>query len=391
MALSSTDGETFVEDVDGYRFLGWMVLDAFYGPAFPPAKTAYLPLLIDQVEKGKTDLLYPWLEVEVKARSSDWANMNWGLFFAVNCQDDAASVTPEEQKRQIDSYPELEGYARQTRELEICEAWGLPAAPMLSDRPITSDIPTLVLAGAYDPITPPEWSRTVAGALNNSYYYEFPGSGHSIDAYNPCAESIKAAFIKDPFSVQDSSCMQEPSKPRFMLPDEVLIMDGLYHSLSEVSLGSPGGDPILEAIFLACTLIFVGELLFLIVNTGLRLVWGRTQQLQEKTVMLAHPVAGVLVLLNLGFFLGWSQYVYPKLLSEAPIILHFGVPVEYAPFFIIPIGIFVLTLVSVGFSILIWKHRIWSGLGRIFFSLVTLGAVGFVGFLIRWDLLTALF
>jgi hypothetical protein len=36
-------------------------------------------------------------------------------------------------------------------------------------------------------------------------------------------------------------------------------------------------------------------------------------------------------------------------------------------------------------------RRYWSVLGRVFYSLVTLAAVGFAWFLIRWDVLTALF
>jgi len=53
-------GESVSVPVDGRTLLGWMVTDAFYEPAYPPYKTAYLPLLIDQVERGNTDLLYAW-------------------------------------------------------------------------------------------------------------------------------------------------------------------------------------------------------------------------------------------------------------------------------------------------------------------------------------------
>jgi pimeloyl-ACP methyl ester carboxylesterase len=391
MTLPSPGGEPFIEHVDGYRFLGWMILDAFYGPAFPPSETAYFPLLIDQVEKGNTDLLYPWLEAEVNAQSSDWTDFNWGLFFAINCQDDSASVTPEDQQRQIDSYPELEGYARQTRELEICEAWGLPAAPGLADEPITSDIPTLVLSGAYDPITPPEWSKAVADQLSNSYYYEFPASGHSVDSYNPCAESIKAAFVNDPFVSPDTSCMEQAPQPQFVLPGDVLVMDGLYRSLYEVSLGSPDGDPILEGIFIACTLIFVAEILFLVMSGVIRLVRGRKGEPQDRIARIAHPLTGMVVLLNIGFFMSWSAFIYPEVFSTTPLILRFGVPSEYTPPFALPIMAFILTLVLVGITFLAWKRQFWSRFGRIFFSLVTLAAVGFAGFLIRWGVLTALF
>jgi pimeloyl-ACP methyl ester carboxylesterase len=392
VSLKSPNETTVIEKVDGYRLLSWMITDAFYGPAFPPAKTAFFPLLIDQVEKGKTDLLYPWIEAEVRGRSSDWVNLNWGLFFAVNCQDDAASVTPEDQQRQIASYPELEGYARQTRELEICAAWGLPPASPLASELVESDIPTLVLAGSYDPITPPEWSKTVADNLDNSYYYEFPASGHSVDSYNPCVENMKVAFLNDPSIAPDATCMRDLHEPDFILPSEVLIMEGLYGSLYEVSIGSPGGDPVLEVVFITCALLSIGELLFLLILGVRRIVRGSDQEKEpDRLQFIAHLVAGTIVLLNFGFFMVWSGFVYPKILNSMELILRFGVPAEFAPFFVIPIAAFVMTLVLVGIMLLVWKRRTWSVLGRIFYSLVTLAALGFAGFLIRWGVLTALF
>ena len=58
--VSRDTGEPVSVPVDGNTLLGWMVTDAFYDPAYPPYMTAYLPLLIDQVEQGNTDLLYAW-------------------------------------------------------------------------------------------------------------------------------------------------------------------------------------------------------------------------------------------------------------------------------------------------------------------------------------------
>jgi pimeloyl-ACP methyl ester carboxylesterase len=381
-----------IETIDGYRLLNWMVTDSFYGPAFPPATTAYLPLLIDQVEKGHTDLLLPWLEAEMKHSFSDLSLLNWGLFFAVNCQDDAPSVSNEQMQIQSAAYPELEGYLRQRNELEICDLWELPAAPVLADEPIESEIPALVLAGSYDPITPPEWSKAVADNLSNSYYFEFPSSGHSVNVSNPCVERIKAAFIINPFTRPDVSCMAEVSGPKFVLPEDVLLMGGFYKSLFEVSLGSSEGVPILEAIFIICTLLFIAEVLYLVV-AGIIWVLGRRKQIKPSDRMsrLAHPFAGLVVLLNIVFFVGWSAFVYPEISSSMPVILRFGVPMAYAPLFILPLVGFILTMMLGILMLLAWMRRYWSVFGRIFFSLVTLAAVGFVWFLIRWDVITALF
>jgi len=86
-------------------------LNAKPRPARPPHKTAYMPLLIDQVDQGKTDLLLPWLDDELHGRYPS-SLFVWGLYFAVNCQDDAPSATPEAMAAQTAVYPQLDGYVR---------------------------------------------------------------------------------------------------------------------------------------------------------------------------------------------------------------------------------------------------------------------------------------
>ncbi|MBN8564565.1 MULTISPECIES: alpha/beta fold hydrolase [Leptolyngbya] len=40
------------------------------------------------------------------------------------------------------------------------------------------EIPTLVLNGAYDPVTPQPYGEAVAKNLKTAYVYDFPGVGH---------------------------------------------------------------------------------------------------------------------------------------------------------------------------------------------------------------------
>ena len=42
-----------------------------------------------------------------------------------------------------------------------CDIWKAPAAEPGVAEPVRSAVPTLVLAGRFDPITPPEWGRGV--------------------------------------------------------------------------------------------------------------------------------------------------------------------------------------------------------------------------------------
>ena len=78
-----------------------------------------------------------------------------------------------------------------------------------------SDIPTLVLAGKMDPITPLQWARVVSGDLSRRYAFEFPGVGHGASTSGGCPLSIVLSFLNSPRSEPDSDCMDEMTGPRF--------------------------------------------------------------------------------------------------------------------------------------------------------------------------------
>jgi CubicO group peptidase (beta-lactamase class C family) len=55
--------------------------------------------------------------------------------------------------------------------------------------------------------------------------------------------------------------------------------------------------------------------------------------------------------------------------------------------FVLPLLAAVLTIALVGFTMLVWKERYWGVLGRVHYSLITLGALAFPPFLSYWNLL----
>ena len=90
---------------------------------------------------------------------------------------------------------------------DTCDIWQVGQADPIENQPVVSDIPTLVLAGNFDPATPPSWSKSAADYLSNGYYYQFPNGGHGeIDA-GDCPVSIALAFLSDPNTAPDGSCI----------------------------------------------------------------------------------------------------------------------------------------------------------------------------------------
>jgi hypothetical protein len=99
--------------------------------------------------------------------------------------------------------------------LSICEMWGAGTADALENAPVMSDIPTLILAGEYDPITPPAWGELVQQSLSNAYYYEFTGTGHGVSLSGDCAQSVVESFWADPASEPATACLADIGSPTF--------------------------------------------------------------------------------------------------------------------------------------------------------------------------------
>jgi pimeloyl-ACP methyl ester carboxylesterase len=88
----------------------------------------------------------------------------------------------------------------------VCEVWGAKTADPVENQPVISDIPTLILAGEYDPATPPSYGRMVAENLINSQLIEFPGLGHFVFAEGRCPQGIVADFLDHPGIKPETKC-----------------------------------------------------------------------------------------------------------------------------------------------------------------------------------------
>ncbi|MFT4040420.1 MAG: alpha/beta hydrolase [Thermomicrobiales bacterium] len=99
----------------------------------------------------------------------------------------------------------------------ICEQWPAGEAPAETQQAVRSDIPTLVLASAYDNLTPISWNKSAFVTLENASFAIVPMAGHGAIAYSACAQQIGAAFIADPAITPDTSCLAG-EQPDWALP-----------------------------------------------------------------------------------------------------------------------------------------------------------------------------
>src|SRR5690606_14952232 len=80
----------------------------------------------------------------------------------------------------------------------LCEQWPTFSPAADQNLPVVSPIPTLVLSGEFDPITPPNWGRMVANDLPNSQFFVLAGVGHGVARSNDCGMALVLAFLDNP-------------------------------------------------------------------------------------------------------------------------------------------------------------------------------------------------
>jgi len=101
--------------------------------------------------------------------------------------------------------------------LSVCRQWNAKPPDPIEDQPIHSTIPTLVLAGEYDPISLPVYGQAAAGMLSHSSFLLFPGMGHTTIGYDACPTGIVLAFLDHPANAPDASCIAQMHEPAFVV------------------------------------------------------------------------------------------------------------------------------------------------------------------------------
>jgi hypothetical protein len=73
----------------------------------------------------------------------------------------------------------------------------------------------LILAGEYDPATPPAYGMLAARTLSRSFFFLFPATGHGVVGRNFCATSMFHTFVERPKEKPDTTCMSGVGEPLF--------------------------------------------------------------------------------------------------------------------------------------------------------------------------------
>jgi pimeloyl-ACP methyl ester carboxylesterase len=130
---------------------------------------------------------------------------SWGMRYSVWCSEERPFENGDLIKAQSTKYKGLLGYEVMAVP-DICRVWRVKPAKSIANTPVTSSIPTLVLAAQYDAYTDPAWARSVAARIKDSHFVEIPWAGHGPAFSVPCVSNMVAAFVDDPKGVPSNDC-----------------------------------------------------------------------------------------------------------------------------------------------------------------------------------------
>jgi len=222
-----TDSSDYTYDMSGYALVNDM-FDLLYD-------TYSLPLLPGKIYaayEGDGDLYSTFgderftdsLPQGTTINPDDYFEMiddsSEGLFNSVECAEEVPfnDIDLAHQNAKSIPYalrePLLGGLQTEVKE---CAIWDAPAAPALENDPVRSDIPTLVLSGDYDPITPVAWGQAAADYLPNSHFYVLHGTGHGSVEVVACATDMALDFLAVPGDKINDTCVGQ-MKIKFYVP-----------------------------------------------------------------------------------------------------------------------------------------------------------------------------
>jgi pimeloyl-ACP methyl ester carboxylesterase len=195
-------GQTYPILLTGDRMVNY-----FYGLLYSTDAIPNLPHLIYELHDNRTDEYAS----QLTGLPFTGDGMSLGAYYSIVCAEEAPFTSVEAiQSSNSKVRQRIQTAADPSAAFANCATWNMPSAPAIENMPVSSNIPALILAGEFDPITPPAWGKQVAKNLSNAWFIEFAGVGHGVLGQGilnfNCSYDILDAFLANPSVQPDSRC-----------------------------------------------------------------------------------------------------------------------------------------------------------------------------------------
>jgi pimeloyl-ACP methyl ester carboxylesterase len=139
-----------------------------------------------------------------------------GLYLSITCSEDVPFITSGDAKRLTkDTFMSM---YRIEQQQTACANWTRGNISNDFLQPVRSDIPVLILAGEYDPVTPVSMAKEIARFLPNSQLVVIPQMSHMFDGLSneECFDRIAIDFIEQSGkSKLNTDCVKSMQPPPY--------------------------------------------------------------------------------------------------------------------------------------------------------------------------------
>lgn len=193
---------------------GVMAAAALFQALYNNSVYASLPALLRVLETRDEVALRAYIDELGYVIDHDYGH---GISITINCRG-GFRTAPDAPPPHGDPQPQLSQWMATTGFHANCSRV-FSTEPDPTVTPLVSDIPTLVVTGDADPITPPYYADEVLPGLANAQRVDFRYTGHGalLSHWSDCGQDILVDFLTTPTAPVDAACAGNVAVPDFQV------------------------------------------------------------------------------------------------------------------------------------------------------------------------------
>lgn len=173
-----------------------------------------VPFLVEQSLAGNFS---PFAEVGLRANRGVYGGGRLGLYYCITCSEFVSRIRPEEIESATKS--SFLGAWRVVDQVAACKEWAKTELPPDYFEPFRLDTPAVLVSGAADPASQPDWGEEVRSIMPNAIHLIVPGAAHTPE--NGCTRNVRHELFRTGTTRGiDAGCVDKVKPTPFKLPDK---------------------------------------------------------------------------------------------------------------------------------------------------------------------------
>lgn len=212
------------------------IVDVLLRHSYSDLGVSFIPFLVDALDRGYREEFVAGI---VGLSLDLFDGLAMGAYHMQICNDSFHDLVKADRQGVADNDLIPRDLFTKSLDIEIalCRRFATDPLPPDHHQGTVSDIPTLLLSGYYDAVTPPKDAIHAARPLSRSCQFTFPDRSHSVLTVSPlndddlpsCPTMIVTAFLDDPDERPDDPCLQHLRKPKFLWDDDPAFFEAEVH------------------------------------------------------------------------------------------------------------------------------------------------------------------